>query len=207
MNRRFASTLGAVLLSLGSLGAVAACTAKIDKPAPAVVGEAPLPNVSGGQGNEGGTDDSGLDSSAGDGGICNDVVLTGVLVDRSGVPTDAPVAAGGTIVDGTYDLTQDNVYIGATGVGGPTGISVKATIRIAGGKIDEHIQIGGTGKTPTDSTSSSVYTVSGSTVSLTTSCSAGGTGPSLNFTSFTAADPILTLLDTSLNEAFTFTKR
>jgi hypothetical protein len=200
MFRRCVMVFAVVLFPIG---VIAACSDPPAKPAPAIAGNAPLPNVSGSSG-EGGTDASSASTDGGDGGVCTDVTATGVLVDRTGVVGDPPVATGGTIVDGTYDLTQYTVYVGASGVGGPTGITAKATIRIAGGKIGEDIQIGGTGKTTTETTTSSVYTVTGATFAETVLCPAGGGGLQLQFT---AADPILTLTDTTVKEAFTFTKR
>ena len=134
----------------------------------------------------------------------NDIVSTGQLVDRTGINGDPPVALGGTILNGTYDLTQYSVYVGTAGAAGPTGITAKATLRIAAGKADEIIEIGGTGKTTTVATRSSVYSVTGATFAETDLCPTGGGGRQLQFT---AADPLLTLTDPTSKEAFTFTKR
>jgi hypothetical protein len=202
MPRRFALVLAVVLVQVG---VVAACSDPAPKPAPSVSGSTSPPNISGG-GGEGGAD-SGRDGGApdgGDGGICTDVTIRGALVDRTGVVGEPPVATGGTIADGSYDLTQDTVYVGAGGVGGPTGITIKATIRIAGGKLDEHFQIGGTGKTTTETTTSSLYTATGATLAATRICPAGTGGKQFQFT---AVDTVLTLTDVALKEAFTFTKR
>jgi hypothetical protein len=202
--RRGAFLFAVVLVQVG---VVAACSDPAPKPGAAVVGNTPTPNIAGGS-SEGGAD-SGTEGGktvvdSGDGGVCNDVAITGVLVDRTAVVGEPPVATGGTIADGIYDLTLDTVYVGAGGVGGPTGITVKATLRIAGGKLDEHIQIGGTGKTTTDTTSSSVFTATGATLAATDICPAGGGGKQLQFT---ALDTSVTLTDVTLKEAFTFTKR
>ena len=162
MSRRCASVLAVVLVQIG---VVAACSDPAPKPTPAVTGTTPLPNINGG-GGEGGAD-SGTDGGrhdGGDGGVCSDIPLNGALVDRTGVVGEPPVAPGGTIADGTYDLTQDTVYVGAGGVAGPTGITAKATIRIAGGKLDERIQLGGTGKTATETISSIIFSVTGATL-------------------------------------------
>lgn len=185
-------------------GVVVACSAPPAKPGPAVVGNASVPNIGGGTsegGIDGGTD---ADTDSGDGGVCNDVVLSGVLIDRTGVMGDPPVSTGGTLVDGTYDLTQYTVYVGVAGVAGPTGITAKATIRIAGGKLDQHTQIGGTGKTTTETTSTSTVVATAATLAETDLCPATGGARQLQFT---AADPILTITDPTAKEAFTFTKR
>jgi len=197
MFRRSAFALGIVLLQVG---AFVACS---DPPArPGVTVGGPPGGGSGGGGGEGGAD-SGRESG-GDGGVCNDVVITGLLVDRIGVVGDPPVASGGTIASGNYDLTGYSVYVGSGGVGGPTGITAKATIRIAAGKLDEAIELGGTGKTTTTKTSSSAYTATGATLAETELCPTTGGGKQLQFT---AADPILTLTDLTNKEAFTYTKR
>jgi hypothetical protein len=187
------------------LGGAAACSSKESRPAPAVDGTARVPNNAGD--TEGGVDasrDSSVDTGAADSGAaCNDVVLTGVLVDRTGINGDPPVGLGGTVVDGTYDLTSYSVYVGVGGVAGPTGITARGTIRISGGKLDEITELSGSGPT-TLARKSSGYNASAATFATTEVCPSVGGGTQRQFT---ATDPLLTLTDMVTKEAFTFTKR
>ena len=205
MLRRQAFFIAAVLLQVGAVALVGACADPEKKPAPAEPGMTTgSSGGGGGGGSEGGaaTTDGGFD--AGEGGVCNDLVNSGQLIDRTGVSGDPPVATGGTVVDGTYDLNAYSVYVGTAGAPGPTGITAKSTIRIAAGKIDQIIELGGTGKTTTVTTMSSAYSVTGATLAETDLCPTGGGGRQLQFT---ANDPQLILTDLTTKEAFTFAKR
>ena len=204
MSRRHALVVVAVLFQVGSVGLFGACADPEKKPAPAVPGMANGSSGGGGGGGaEGGVvDEGGFDS--GEGGVCNDLVNGGVLVDRTAVNGDPPTATGGTVVDGTYNLTDYSVYVGTGGAPGPTGITAKATLRIAAGKIDEILELGGTGKTSTVTTTSSVYSVTGATFAETDLCPTGGGGRQLQFS---ANDPQLILTDPTTKEAFTFAKQ
>lgn len=193
-----------VVFALLPLGVLAACSDPAKKPAPAEPGNPPPPTLGGGPG-EGGTDaqaDAARD--AGDGGVCNDVPLGGNVIDRIAVASDPPVATGGTVVDGLYDLTDYTAYLGPTGVAGPTGIVAKASIRILGTKFDELYQFGGTGKPTTTTRTASTYSATGATVASTQLCPALGSGKQRQFTS---NPPLLVLTDLVTKEAFTFTKR
>ncbi len=206
MSRRQAFVIAAVMFQASVVGLVGACSDPAPKPAPAEPGMT-VGSSGGGGGGGGGTGEGGTTTDGGfdggEAGVCHDVANTGALVDRIAISADPPVASGGTIADGRYDLSAYSVYVGAQGVGGPTGITAKASLRIAGGKIDEIIELGGTGKTSTVSTRSSVYTVASATFAETDICPVGGAGRQLQFT---ANDPVLTLTDLTSKEAFTFTK-
>lgn len=185
-----------------AFGVVAACSDPAAKPDTAVVtGTPPVTSGGGGGGSDGGTD---AGDAGGDGGTCTDLAITGSLIDRTGVQGDPPTSTGGTIVDGNYDLTAYAVYVGVSGVAGPTGITARASIRIGNGKIDEVLELGGTGKTTTTTATRSGYAASGATFAETQLCPATGAGAQLQFT---ANDPLLILTDLSTKEAFTFTKR
>jgi hypothetical protein len=186
------------------LGGAAACSSKESRPGPAGDGTATVPNNAGNTEGGASSGDSAVDTGVADSGAaCNDVVLTGVLIDRIGVNGDPPVGVGGTVVDGTYDLTGYSVYVGVGGVAGPTGISARGTIRIAGGKLDEITELSGSGPT-TQVRKSSGYNAAAATFATTESCPSVGGGSQRQFT---AADPLLTLTDPVTKEAFTFTKR
>ena len=184
-----------------AFGLVAACTQATDKPATAVVSGMP-PTASGGGGSSSG--DGGTGEAGGDGGVCTELAVTGTLVDRTGVQGDPPTALGGNVANGDYDLSAYAVYVGASGVAGPTGITAKASIRIAGANIDQILELGGTGKTATTTATRSAFSASGATFAETQLCPATGAGRQLQFT---ATDAILTLTDATSKEAFTFTKR
>lgn len=184
-----------------AFGIVAACSDPPQKPGVAVVSGTPPGVAGGGAGGDGGT---AIAEGGADGGVCSDLLNSGQLVDRTGVQGDPPTATGGTVVDGTYDLTAYAVFVGAAGVAGPTGITAKASMRIGAGKVDEIIELGGTGKTATTTVTRSAFSASGSTFAETQLCPATGAGAQLQFT---AQDTILTLTDLSTKEAFTFTRR
>jgi len=203
MSRRHAFLVAAVLFQVGSVGLFGACADPEKKPAPAIPGmNTGSSGGGGGGGADGGADEGGFDG--GEAGVCNDLVNGGVLVDRTAVSGDPPTATGGTVVDGTYTLADYSVYVGTGGAPGPTGITAKATLRIAGGKIDEIIEVGGTGKTTTVTTTSSAYSVTGATFAETDLCPTGGGGRQLQFS---ANDPQLVLTDPTTKEAFTFAKQ
>ena len=185
-----------------AFGIVAACSDPPQKPGTAVVSGTPV--VAAGGGGASGDGGSSAGEGGDDGGVCTDLANTGQLVDRTGVQGEPPTSTGGTVVDGNYDLTAYAVYVGASGVAGPTGITAKASLRIGAGKVDEIIEVGGTGKTTTVKSARSAYSASGATFAETQLCPATGAGAQFQFT---AQDTILTLTDLSTKEAFTFTKR
>lgn len=187
------------------MGAIA-CAKEIEKPNGYAVVNTPTPpnpgaDTEGGFPDSSTKKDSGVDSGD-DGGVCNDLALTGVLVDRTGIAADPPVSSGGVVVDGTYDLTSWVVYVGAAGVAGPTGLSGRATLRIAAGKLDEIFETSGSAPAKTV-TSRSAYSATGSVFATTDLCPLGG-GAQRQYTSNA---PQLLLTDPVTKEAFTFVKR
>ena len=189
-----------VLTFLLPVGAAGACSDPPEKP-PAGGGSIGGGSVTGGGGSEGGADSGGLD--AGDGRGCNALVATGQVIDRIGVAGEPPAGRGGTVVDGEYNLTDYTVFTGAGGAGGPTGITAKAVIRIATGKLDERYELGGSGN-PSVRSASGRYAATAATFATTQECPRAGQAGTLQFT---ANDPLLVLTDPATKEAFTFTKR
>jgi hypothetical protein len=196
------------LLLLGlTLGTSAVTACKQDDPKPGYAGDGtpggPVPIGS----TEGGVDSAiatdGAVGDAGEAGVCSDITLTGVLVDRIAIAGDPPVSTGGTIVDGTYDLTLYQAYVGTSGVGGPTGLTARSSLRITAGKIDQIIETGGSTPTTTLVTRST-YNATGTTFASTELCPATGGGGQLQYT---ASDPSLILRDPVTKEEFTFAKR
>jgi len=204
-SRRVSSVLVGVVLLV--VGAASACSS--DPPSrPGFAGDgrpnAPIVVGSSEGGVEGGVDagDSGTADSS-DGGVCTDITLTGTLVDRVGVIGDPPVAAGGIVVDGTYDLTVYSVYVGVGGVAGPTGLTARSTIRIAAGRIEQILETGGSSPLTT-LRSKSAYTATAATFATTELCPNLGGGTQRQFT---ANDPQLVFTDLVSKEAFTFVRR
>ena len=206
-SRRVSPFLVGIFFMLFAGAAASACSSEAPKrPDLAGEGRAPIPNLVGSSegGVEGGVDagDSGA-RDGGDGGVCSEIPLTGTLVDRVGVIGDPPVSSGGVVADGTYDLTVYSVYIGTGGVAGPTGLTARSTIRIAAGKLEQVLEVGGSSPVKT-SRSKGAYTAAGATFAFAELCPNLGGGSQRQFT---ANDPQLILTDLVTKEAFTFVKR
>jgi len=189
-----------------AFGAAGACSSDPPKRPPYAGDGVPSPPLPTGGGVEGGAEggvDAGDSGDAGDAGACNSVVLTGTLVDRIGVVGDPPVSSGGIVADGNYDLTLYTVYVGAGGVGGPTGLTARSTIAIAAGKIEQVLETGGSSPLTTVR-SKSAYNATAATFATTELCPNVGGGAQRQFT---ATDLQLVLTDLVTKEAFTFVKR
>jgi hypothetical protein len=83
---------------------------------------------------EAGGDGGGSSDAAADAGACNTLVNSAQSVMVQQVAMDPPSPAGGTILDGTYDLTAVAIYTGPNGPSGPSGSS-QTTISISGATI------------------------------------------------------------------------
>lgn len=180
---------------------VGACSDPPSRPPPGGGGEIKIPPGSAGT-EAGATDSSTVDG--GEAGVCNEVQITGSLIDRIGVNGEPPVATGGTIIDGTYELSIYSVYVGVGGVAGPTGITAKGNLLVAGGRIDDVLELGGSGKTTSTIRTNSSYAITGATLASTELCPNVGGGKTRQFT---ATDSSVTLTDLTTKEAFTFVKR
>jgi len=202
MSRRSAHFFAIACLALAPMAFVGACSDPPSRPAPSGGGEIKLPPVSGG--SEAGASDSSSNVDGGDAGVCNALQTTGSVVDRIGVVGDPPVSSGGTVIDGTYELSIYSVYVGAGGVGGPTGITAKSNLLVAGGRIDDVLELGGSGKTTSTTRTNSSYAITGASLASTELCPTVGGGKTRQFT---ATDSSVTLTDLTTKEAFTFVKR
>lgn len=204
MSRRPAPLLAIALLAFVPMAFVGACSDPPTRPAPAGEGSAKPPLPVGGS-SDAGRPDSGRDADGGgDASTCNDLVTTGSLIDRIGIVGDPPVSTGGVVADGTYELTVYSVYVGPGGLGGPTGITAKSNLRISGGRSDDILELGGSGKATTTSRSNNTYGISAASFATTELCPRTGGGKARQFT---ANDTTLTLTDLTTKEAFTFVKR
>jgi hypothetical protein len=198
MRRRFVVFVVAVSLAAG----LTACGEDDPKRPPAAdLGPSgPPPPTGGGGSGEGGVTDGGAE--AGDGGVCNDLVVPSLVVDRIGINGDPPVGTGGVIAEGDYDLTRFDVYVGVGGVAGPTGITAQSTIRVAGTTLDQVIRYAGT-SAPQELRARYAFSVSSATLALTGICPAGGAASR----QYTSNGVTLVVTDTVAKEVFTFTKR
>jgi hypothetical protein len=87
-----------------------------------------------GDGGDGGEGDGGFcDSNLGTG--CNTVTNSGNVIAQVQVASAAPTPAGGTVVEGTYHLTDWTTYTGTGGATGPTGQNDKETLVFSGGTV------------------------------------------------------------------------
>jgi len=199
--RLAASFVASALVSVLSVTSLTGCADDPTRPPAAIEGETkPIPSGSGGGGADGGgTLDSGSDADV----VCTTLENTGVVLDRVGVNGDPPVGIGGTVSDGRYDLTGYVVYVGVGGIAGPTGVTAKSSIRVAGGRVEQIILFAGSG-TPTELATLGSFRAAGSTLTVTNLCPANGGVVQYQYT---ATDSVLTLTDPTSKEAFTFTKR
>lgn len=199
MRSRVLSLVGACVVS-----ALIACSSDEVRPPPASDSSAtPGGNAGGGGGSDGGARDSSTSDSGGSG-TCNDLLDNGLLVDQVGQLGEPPLSNGGTIVDGDYDLTQADVYVGVSGVPSVTGITLQSSIQIKSGVIQQVLSTTTQTSTAVESRSTQSYAVSTSTIVLTNTCPTAGLVTSQTYT---ASDTQLVLTNPSTKEVFTFTKR
>jgi hypothetical protein len=140
------------LLACASLFVFAGCSSNSGGASPADGGEAgsgdaASSDASGGDSSSGdasggdasGGDASGGDASAGDAGDdggqgCNTLVDSAQPVTIAQVAMDPPAPSGGTIADGTYELTGAIVYTGPNGPSGTSGMA-QETIAVSGSTV------------------------------------------------------------------------
>jgi hypothetical protein len=163
-----------LLLTSVLFGLALACTKHIDKPPHEGDRES---GPSGGGGGEipGVISDSGIGFDSGDGGLCTDLDITAATVEENGVNGDF-TGSGGAIIDGTYDVVEVRLYLGPSGIGGPTGITYQGAVRINGTVYESAINVGGTGGSG-ETTKRGTLTPSGadSTATLSLTCPAAET--------------------------------
>ncbi|HEX8791718.1 MAG TPA: hypothetical protein VF765_12270 [Polyangiaceae bacterium] len=122
--------------------------------------------------------------------VCNMLANSASVITVQQVSQDAPMPQGGTMVDGTYAMTDVSIYTGPTGPSGPSGMT-QTTIQIAGSTI----QIASNGQPPTRTVT---LATSGTSFTATDTC------PDSHVThgSYTAtATTILIFLDGGTDDA------
>lgn len=195
----------ACVLSLSTLATFAACKEDEDRPAAAAdgTGAGGGGGGGGGAGSEAGTtpDDAGTEAGVV---ACNALDVTGATVDQLSATDAAPVGIGGTLIDGTYDLSDARVY-GATAAG-PTGISYKGALVLdtIAGTMERVIVTAAQVGQPIEERSSLVYTASGTSIVAQVTCPAARPNEQLTYT---ASATTLVLTNVTTRESYTFTRR
>jgi len=122
--------------------------------------------------------------------VCNMLTNSAAAITYSQVNQNPPTPQGGTIVDGTYAMTDASIYTGPNGPSGPSGMS-QTTIQITGSTI----QVVSSGK-PT--TRTVTLTTSGTSLTATDTCP----DTKVNHGSYTATSTtLLIFLDGGTDDA------
>ncbi len=141
--------------------------------------------------------------SGGDAGpACNSVTNGATTVSINNVPAAVPAPMGGTLVDGTYYLTQASVYTGAGGASGSTGATLQASTVLSGGTYQYVQNQNGKG----DSATSGTYTTSGTSITVEQTCPLPSAVP---YSGYTATSTSFTLYGTigGNSGSLTYTKQ
>jgi hypothetical protein len=120
---------------------------------------------------------------------CDPPDQCGALIEKMHVAAELPTALGGTLVDGTYVMTQHNWYHGLGGSSGPSGELVQATMLLSGGSFASVTSADGYPST----TSSGTTAMSGTSFWMHGSCPATFMKP----LSYTAVGGTLHLYDSA----------
>ena len=115
-----------------------------------------------------------------DAGVCNSVANAAPSIPITNVASDAPAPTGGTIPDGTYFVTASQIYTGAGGAAGPTGVTYRATNRVTGTHYDA---VTSASSQPVDAHASGTFATNGTNTVIQQSCPIPQTVP---FTSFSS---------------------
>jgi hypothetical protein len=67
---------------------------------------------------------------------CNDLVYGAPELTINQSASNPPASTGGTVVDGTYNLSAYTVYTGPGGASGPGGLTLQSIVRIQGNAIE-----------------------------------------------------------------------
>lgn len=197
----------ALVLAAAGASAVlsSACTNPTSKPPPSADLSSPKPIGAGGGGGtaDGGLVDGGADAGALDGGACNDLTLGGPTVDVTAVSQDAPQADAGTILDGTYTLTQVLIYVGVSGTPGPTGTSLQGALSIQGATMQRVLRQVAVDAGTAELRTTATVTTSDTTLTSTQTCP---TGAGVERDVYTATATSLVVTNPTTHEEYTFTK-
>jgi hypothetical protein len=127
--------LQGVLLA-GVVACACSTTSTSAPPASDAGAEDSAPDLPADDAGDGGTTDAPVDAPRDAPVACTSIALLGSLVPGTFMASAPPAATGGAIADGTYVLTGYRIYTGAGGLTGPTGQSIRTTMRLAGGAYE-----------------------------------------------------------------------
>lgn len=198
-----------VLGILGFLAIVFAAACKEDEPRPPVAEDTSQPpglgKGGGGAGADGGAlvEGGAVTDDSGDAGTCTDLVLTGAANDQTAVSGEPPNGTGGVILDGTYDITAAQVYVGISGVPGLTGASYQGTIRVLGTSYERALVTKTSGGATTENRVRGTIATNGVNGTIALACPIA----SQEQVTYTVATNSLTMTNLVTKESFTFTKQ
>lgn len=197
-----------LVLALFLAGSLSVYACKEDESRPAVAGDTGQyggggvggGSSSGGGGDGGGSVDAGVDSGA----VCNTLTNDGNVVDQNRVVGDPQTGTGGTIPDGTYELTQAQVYVGASGTPGPSGVTYRGVLRLTSGKLERVTELTASqGATPIETRTFGDLVAGGSSFTVTQTCPA----PFQDQYTYSVLNDTLNITSLITKESFTFTLR
>jgi hypothetical protein len=122
--------------------------------------------------------------------ICNTLVIDGPIVSATAMAAAAPPAVGGTVVQGTYQLSTITFYTGPTGSTTAPNIQIAAIFEITGNVIQQAGYVN-----TQESRFTSTFTTSGTTLSFVDICPYSSAGMS----SYSATPTSLSLYATTSN--------
>lgn len=193
--------LAAVLAAAALLGS--ACGDDPKRP-PVATGDPGAPGMGAGGGSgqaEGGVQDGGDGGDAG--ATCTELAATGSIIDQNAVNVDPPAGTGGTILDGTYDITDARIHQGAAGLPGPTGSSYQGAIRFTGTTFERVVVFRSSAGALAETRSSGTFTTSGQLATFSSTCPT----PGQEQLTYSVANTSVTFSNLASKESFTFTLR
>jgi len=183
-----------------------ACKKDDDKPpVSSDTGQGGPSTSTGGGGGEGGAGDaSTVDGGDGAAAACNDLTNDADVVDQNRIAGDPPIGTGGTIPDGTYELTRADVYVGAGGTPGPSGVTYRGVLRLTNGKLERVTEVtANQGATPVTQRSFGDVTAIAPAFTVLQSCPAAFQDQY----SYSVVNNTFNITSTITHESFTFTIR
>jgi hypothetical protein len=196
------------LLAALFCGALAGVACKDDPKRPPVESEGPA-YPSGSVGGGSSRDAAALPVTDGgdpDAGECTDLENTGSVVDQTAVIDDTvPLGTGGTILDGTYNLTSAQIFEPTGSTPGPTNATYAGSLRITGSTFERVIVTATSTSTQAGLENRVTGTIvpSGVNAKITLSCPIAVQEQ----VTYTVADESLTLSNLTTKESFVFTKQ
>jgi|GEM_PF-1726292 len=155
----------------------------------------------GGGSRDGGSGDAGLDVNVIEG--CTELDPTGPIIDQNAVNDDPPAGTGGTIVDGTYDITDARINQGSVGLPGPTGSSYQGSIRFTGTTFERVVIFRSSAGAFAETRTSGTFVTNGQGATFSATCPA----PGQEQVTYSVVSTAVTFSNLATKESFTFTLR